>query len=97
MVNNTGARFAAAGIELPHVPAVQTGNLLFLTGMLPTVGHEAKFLGRDGRELNAEHVASELLRDILGKDKMSTRLVFGLQSLPLGVSVEVEAIFEVSA
>ena len=45
------------------------------------MGHEAKFLGRDGS----------------GKDKMSTRLVFGLQSLPLGVSVEVEAIFEVSA
>jgi enamine deaminase RidA (YjgF/YER057c/UK114 family) len=155
MVNAAEARLAAVGIELPlppapfgaYVPAVQTGNLLFLTGMLPTVGHEAKFHGRVGKELNAEqcrnaayaaalnvlavarqhlgsldrisrvvrlgvyiatardfsdHVtvadaASELLRDILGKEKMSTRLVFGVESLPLGVPVELEAIFEVSA
>ena len=156
MVNNAETRFAAAGIELPsppapfgaYAPAVQTGNLLFLTGMLPTVGHEAKFLGRAGKESNAEcqgcsavyaaalnvlavarqhlgsldrilrvvrlgvyiatagdfsdHVtvadaASEPLRDILGKDKMSTRLVFGVDSLPLGVPVELEVIFEVSA
>ena len=62
MVNTAEGRLAAAGIELPpppapfgaYMPAVQTGNLLFLTGMLPTVGHEAKFLGRAGRELNAE-------------------------------------------
>ena len=26
--------------------AVQAGGLLFLTGMLPTVGREAKFIGR---------------------------------------------------
>jgi enamine deaminase RidA (YjgF/YER057c/UK114 family) len=154
MVNNTETRLAASGIELPpaprpfgaYVPAVQTGNLLFVTGMLPTVGHEARFLGRAGRELNAEqgrsasyaaalnvlavarqhlgsldkisrvvrlgvyiatagdfadHVtvadaASELLRDILGEDKMSSRLVFGVESLPLGVPVELEVILEVS-
>jgi enamine deaminase RidA (YjgF/YER057c/UK114 family) len=154
MVDNAETRLAASGIELPpapspfgaYVPAVQTGNLLFLTGMLPTAGHEARFLGRAGKELNAEqgrqaahaaalnvlavarqhlgsldrisrvvrlgvyiataggfsdHVtvadaASELLRGILGKDRMSTRLVFGVESLPLGVPVELEAIFEVS-
>ena len=57
MVSNTETRLAASGIELPpapppfgaYVPAVQTGNLLFLTGMLPTVGHEAKFLARAPR------------------------------------------------
>jgi enamine deaminase RidA (YjgF/YER057c/UK114 family) len=134
MVDNAETRLAASGIELPpapapfgaYVPAVQTGDLLFLTGMLPTVGHEAKFVGRAGREVNVEqarsaayaaalnvlavarqhlgsldkisrvvrlgvyiatdrdfsdHVtvadaASELLRDILGEDKMSSRLVF---------------------
>jgi enamine deaminase RidA (YjgF/YER057c/UK114 family) len=155
MVSSAETRLAASGIELPpapapfgaYVPAVQTGNLLFLTGMLPTVGHEPKFLGRAGKELNAEQVrsaayaaalnalavarqhlgsldrisrvarlgvyiataggfadhvtvadaASELLRDILGEDKMSSRLVFGVESLPLGVPVELEAIFEVSA
>jgi enamine deaminase RidA (YjgF/YER057c/UK114 family) len=155
MVNSAEKRLAAAGIELPpapppfgpYVPAVQTGSLLFLTGMLPTVGHEPKFVGHAGKELNAEegrsaayaaalnalavarqhlgsldkisrvvklgvyiatagdfadHVtvadaASELFRDILGEDKMSSRLVFGVASLPLGVPVELEVIFEVSA
>src|SRR5580692_10538231 len=59
-------RLAALGVQLPppvnpfgaYVPAVQTGNLLFLTGMLPTVGHEPKFLGRVGKELNAEQARS---------------------------------------
>ena len=41
--------------------------------------------------------ASELLRDILGKDKMAARLVFGVESLPLGTPVELEAILEVSS
>jgi YjgF/chorismate_mutase-like, putative endoribonuclease len=40
--------------------------------------------------------ASELLREILGDDKMSSRLVFGVESLPLGVPVELEVIFGVS-
>jgi enamine deaminase RidA (YjgF/YER057c/UK114 family) len=154
MVKSAEIRLAASGIELPpapqpfgpYVPAVQTGNLLFLTGMLPTVGHEPKFLGRAGKELDAEQgrraayaaalnvlavarqhlgsldrisrvvrlgvyiataggfsdqvtvadAASELLRDILGEDKMSSRLVFGVESLPLGVPVELEVILEVS-
>jgi enamine deaminase RidA (YjgF/YER057c/UK114 family) len=62
MVIGAETRLLAAGIELPpapapfgaYVPAVQTGNLLFLTGMLPTVGHQAKFIGRAGKELSAE-------------------------------------------
>jgi enamine deaminase RidA (YjgF/YER057c/UK114 family) len=49
-------------IELPAPPepfgtyaeAVQTGNLLFLTGMLPTVDRSAKFVGRVGAELTAD-------------------------------------------
>jgi enamine deaminase RidA (YjgF/YER057c/UK114 family) len=49
-------------IKLPTPPepfgiyaeAVQTGNLLFLTGMLPTVGREAKFIGRVGAELDVQ-------------------------------------------
>jgi len=134
---NTEDRLTKAAIELPpavtpfgpYVPAVQTGNLLFLSGMLPTVGHEPKFLGRVGKELNIEQgrnpahaaalnvlavarqhlgsldkvsrvvrlgvyvatageqvdlvkvadAASERLHDILGKDKMSARLVFGVR------------------
>ncbi|MHB8216594.1 MAG: RidA family protein [Candidatus Sulfotelmatobacter sp.] len=146
-------RLKELGIKLPTPPepfgiyaeAVQTGNLLFLTGMLPTVGREAKFIGRIGAELDVEggraaarlaalngvavaqqHLgslnqvtrivrlgvsvatsgdvreqpkiadgASELLQDVFGKDKNPSRLVYGVASLPLGVPVELEIIFEV--
>jgi enamine deaminase RidA (YjgF/YER057c/UK114 family) len=37
-----------------YVEAVQTGNLLFLSGMLPTEGHAAKIVGRVGAELDVE-------------------------------------------
>ena len=37
-----------------YVEAVRTGNLLFLSGMLPTEGHGAKFVGRVGAELDVE-------------------------------------------
>jgi enamine deaminase RidA (YjgF/YER057c/UK114 family) len=37
-----------------YVEAVQTGNLLFLSGMLPTEGRTARFTGRVGAELDAE-------------------------------------------
>ncbi len=55
-------RLKDLGIKLPappepfgtYVEAVQTGNLLFLTGMLPTEGREAKFIGRVGAELDVE-------------------------------------------
>jgi enamine deaminase RidA (YjgF/YER057c/UK114 family) len=162
MVNRESPRPASAepqlkqlGIKLPAPPepfgiyaeAVQTGNLVFLTGMLPTEGREAKFVGRVGAELDVEagraaarlamlnglavakqHLgsldkvkqivrlgvavatsgdvrdqpkvadgASELLQDVFGKDKNPSRLVYGVASLPLGVPVELELIFEISA
>ena len=60
----TGAeqRLQELGIELPappepfgaYVESVQSGNLLFLSGMLPTEGHEAKFIGRVGAELDVD-------------------------------------------
>jgi enamine deaminase RidA (YjgF/YER057c/UK114 family) len=145
---------AELGIKLPappepfgtYVEAVQTGNLLFLTGMLPTEGRGAKFTGRVGAELDVEtgreaahlavlnvlavareylgsldkvtrivrlgvsvatsgdvrdhpkvaDAASELLQDVFGKDKSPCRLVYGVASLPLGVPVELEVIFEVA-
>jgi enamine deaminase RidA (YjgF/YER057c/UK114 family) len=148
-------RLSQLGMKLPAPPepfgiyaeAVQTCNLLFLTGMLPTAGREAKFIGRLGAELHVEacheaarlaalnalavarqHLgsldkvtrivrlgvavatsgdirdqtkvadgASELLQDVFGQDKNPSRLVYGVASLPLGVPVELELIFEVSA
>src|ERR1700724_1487837 len=63
-------RLTQLGIKLPAPPepfgiyaeAVQTGNMLFLTGMLPTVGREAKFIGRIGAELDVKtgHMAAYL-------------------------------------
>jgi enamine deaminase RidA (YjgF/YER057c/UK114 family) len=77
MVTREGSRPASAeqrirefGIELPappepfgiYVEAVQTGNLFFLTGMLPTEGSRPKFIGRVGAELDLEdgHKAARL-------------------------------------
>ncbi|MGC1687835.1 MAG: RidA family protein [Candidatus Acidiferrales bacterium] len=69
MVTGENSRVASAeqrlkelGIELLAPPepfgtyaeAVQTGNLLFLTGMLPTEGRGAKFIGRVGAELDVD-------------------------------------------
>src|SRR2546421_5261293 len=69
MITREGSRRASAeqrlqelGIKLPappepfgaYVEAVQTGQLLFLSGMLPTEGHGAKFVGRVGAEFDVE-------------------------------------------
>jgi enamine deaminase RidA (YjgF/YER057c/UK114 family) len=69
MVTAEGSRLVSAeqrlkelGIKLPappqpfgtYVEAVQSGNLLFLSGMLPTEGRVAKFIGRVGAELDVE-------------------------------------------
>jgi enamine deaminase RidA (YjgF/YER057c/UK114 family) len=69
MVTAEGSRLVSAeqrlkelGIKLPvppepfgtYVEAVQSGNLLFLSGMLPTEGRVAKFIGRVGAELDVD-------------------------------------------
>ena len=74
-----------------YVEAVQTGNLLFLSGMLPTQGHGAAFVGRVGAELDVEagrkaaHLAAlnvlAVARQHLGSLDKVTRIV------RLGVSV----------
>ena len=99
--NPTGAeqRLRELAIKLPVPPqpfgtyaeAVQTGNLLFLTGMLPTEGRAAKYVGRIGAELDVEAgrkaarlAALNLLavaREYLGSLDRVTRIV------RLGVSV----------
>jgi enamine deaminase RidA (YjgF/YER057c/UK114 family) len=87
------------GIHLPVPPepfgvyaeAVQTGHLLFLTGMLPTEGRSAKFTGRLGAELKVEEAraaarlaatnALAVARQHLGSLDKVTRIV------RLGVSI----------
>jgi enamine deaminase RidA (YjgF/YER057c/UK114 family) len=96
---NAEQRLKDLGIKLPSPPepfgtyaeAVQSGNLLFLTGMLPTEGHRAKFVGRVGAELDVEagrkaaHLAAlnvlAVARQHLGSLDRVTRIV------RLGVSV----------
>jgi enamine deaminase RidA (YjgF/YER057c/UK114 family) len=92
-------RLIELGIKLPappqpfgtYVEAVQTGKLLFLSGMLPTDGREAKFIGRVGAELDTESAyraarvaalnALAVARQHLGSLDKVTRIV------RLGVSV----------
>ncbi len=106
MVTSEGSRPASAeqrlqdlGIALPappepfgaYVEAVQTGHLLFLSGMLPTEGHGANYVGRVGAELDVEagrqaaHLAAlnvlAVARQHLGSLDKVTRIV------RLGVSV----------
>jgi enamine deaminase RidA (YjgF/YER057c/UK114 family) len=152
----TGAdrRLQDLGIQLPAAPTpfgpyvetLQTGNLLFLSGMLPVVDHKPKYVGRLGKELDLEagrdaaltaalsalaaarkhlgsldrvtrvvrlgvfiatsgdffdqpklaDAVSDLFRDIFGVDKLPVRQVIGVASLPLGMPVELEVIFEVA-
>jgi enamine deaminase RidA (YjgF/YER057c/UK114 family) len=130
-----------------YVEAVKIGNLLFLSGMLPVVGHEPQYVGRvggalsveDGRKaaeiacLNAlsaaktylgaldkiagvaklgayiategdfrDHPkvadgASELLLKVFGAAMLSSRIVLGVASLPLGMPIEIELVFEIVA
>src|SRR6267378_5745711 len=55
-------RLAKLGIHLPdaptpfgtYVPAVQTGNLLFPSGMLATAGHTATAVGIVGKDLDVK-------------------------------------------
>ena len=69
MVSPDNSRRASAerrlrdlGIVLPSAPhplgayveAVQSGNLLFLSGMLPVKGGKLQYVGRLGKELDAE-------------------------------------------
>ena len=148
-------RIVELGIELPQPPepfgsyveAVQTGNLLFLSGMLPTEGRNPAVIGRYGAGLGLDEArkaaelaarnalslarahlgsldrvtrvvrlgvsvategdirdqpkvadaASEVFQAVFGKEKNPCRLVYGVESLPLGVPVELEVILEVSA
>jgi enamine deaminase RidA (YjgF/YER057c/UK114 family) len=148
------SRLLDLGIQLPAAPTpfgtyvetVQTGKLLFFSGMLPVVDHKPKYVGRLGKEFDTEagrdaaytaglgvlaaakkhlgsldrvtrvvklgvfiathgdffdqpriaDAVSDLFRDVFGLEKTSVRVIIGVASLPLGVPVELEVIFEVA-
>ena len=58
--NDADKALNSLGLELPppvtpfgeYVETVQTGNLLFLTGALPVLGHDVKYRGRIGAEFD---------------------------------------------
>ena len=131
----------------PYVETVKIGNLLFLSGMLPVVGHEPQYVGRVGGALSAgdgrkaaeiaclsalsaakaylgsldkitgvaklgvyiategdfrDHPkvadgASELLVRVFGTGMLSGRIVLCVASLPLGMPIEIELVFEIAA
>src|SRR5438067_11256459 len=97
--NGAERRLQELGITLPpppdpfgtYVEAVQTGNLLFLTGMLPTEGRAAKFVGRVGAELDVEagrkaaHLAA--LNGLAGANRHLRSLDKVTRIVRLGVSV----------
>ena len=58
------------------------------------------YLATAGDSVNQPQVAdgaSELLKDIFGAEKMSTRLVLGAASIPLGLPVVLDLLFEVES
>jgi enamine deaminase RidA (YjgF/YER057c/UK114 family) len=142
------------GLTLPTAPrplgayveAVQTGQLLFLSGALPVHEGVVHYVGRIGNELTVdegreatrlavlnalalarEHLGSldrvirvvtlrvwlstgtefrdhprvadagsELLADIFGMERISTRMVAGVSSLPVGASAVVELVLAIN-
>jgi len=145
-------RLAELGLELPpvtppvaaYVPAVQTGNHVYVSGQVPVAEGKVLATGKVGAEVNAEEAkklarrcalnalaavdalvgldrvtrvvkvvgfvasasgftgqpgvingASELFGEVFGPAGQHARSAVGVAELPLGVPVEVEAIFEV--
>ena len=106
MVSAEGSRLVSAeqrlkelGIRLPvppepfgtYVEAVQSGNLLFLSGMLPTEGRVAKFIGRVGAELDVDagrEAAKLATLNVLGVARQHLRSLDRVTRIVrLGVSV----------
>jgi len=148
------SRLGELGLVLPapptplgaYVESSDTGNLLFLSGMLPVVNGKLAFAGRLGENLSikegqeaariaslnalaaarqhlgdlnrlkklvkltvlmatteqfADHApvadgASNLFVQVFGPEAGHVRLVYGVQSLPIGTPLIVDAVFEIT-
>lgn len=153
VARSPGSRVSELGLVLPapptplgaYVESSDTGNLLFLSGMLPIVDRRLVVSGRLGENLSvkqgqeaarvaslnalaaakqhlgaldrlkklvkltvlmatteqfADHApvadgASNLFVQIFGPEAGHVRLVYGVQSLPIGAPLIVDAIFEI--
>ena len=100
-------RLKELGIELPEPPTpfgayvevVQSGRLVFLTGMLPVENHKPKYVGRIGKELDEESGRDALRTASLGAlaaarahlgtlDKITRVVRLGIYMVTSGDSVD---------
>jgi enamine deaminase RidA (YjgF/YER057c/UK114 family) len=155
MAGKIDARLAELGIEIAtptvpqanYVPYVISGNLVYVSGQIPMVNGEIKFLGKVGDNVDVATAAeaartcalniiaqvkaacdgdldrvtrcvklggfinatddftqqpevingaSDLLVEIFGDAGRHARFAVGAGSLPRGVAVEIDAVFEIS-
>jgi enamine deaminase RidA (YjgF/YER057c/UK114 family) len=91
------ARAAArlATLNLLAVARQQLGSLDRITRVVRLVVSVAT-VGDVREQPKVADGASELLQDVFGRAKNPVRSVYGVASLPFGVPVELEVIFEVS-
>jgi enamine deaminase RidA (YjgF/YER057c/UK114 family) len=85
-----------------YVPCVQTGNLIFVSGMLPLKDGKLLYAGRVGDEVSKEdpsviNAASELLFEIFGDKGRHARAAVGVYTLPMNSPVEIDFIFELES
>lgn len=155
MAGRVAKRLEELNITLPdtpapagnYVPAVRSGNLLFIAGQIPVEDGQPRFVGKLGREFGVEegqkaarlcalnifaqtnraldgaldrvvrcvrvcgfvnstpefidqpqvvNGASDFIVAVLGDAGRHARAAVGCSSLPRGVAVEIEAVFEVT-
>ena len=86
-----------------YVATKISGNLLYVSGQISISKNGELIKGKVGKDLTTEDFieqpkvingASDLIASIFGDAGMHTRAAISTNSLPLGVSVEVDAIFE---
>lgn len=157
MVETYEERIARLGIVIPVAPVARAakirmarklGNVLYVSGQLPSVGAELTFVGRVGEGVDLERAkqaahcsamnvlaqaraalpgglddiisvvnlrgfvacaphftqiaevvngASDLMLQVFGESGAHTRSAIGVASMPHGVVVEIEAMFEVKS
>lgn len=154
MTGRIDGRLSQLGIELPqaaapvanYVPAVRSGDLLFIAGQICQWNGERRYIGKLGREISPQqgqeaarlcalnilaqakaalggdldrilrcvrlgafihcaddftqqpqvaNGASDVMVDVLGDAGRHARAAVGVNALPGGVAVEVDAVFEV--
>src|SRR6266542_6251499 len=95
--NSTTAedRLGKLGIHLPDALTKKQLGSLNRVSHVVSLGVYVAATSEFTEHAKVADAASELLRDVFGEETVSSRLVFGVASLPLGSPVELEVILEV--